>query len=106
MAKRAFILGGTGQIGWATAARLLDAGWDVAVGHRGRHRLPSALLERGARSISVDRDQPGALAAALGDGADAVIDAIAFARARIAPAGRAGLRRTLRRHLVGQRLPG
>ena len=38
MAKRAFIIGGSGQIGQATAARLLTEGWEVTCAQRGPRR--------------------------------------------------------------------
>jgi NAD(P)-dependent dehydrogenase (short-subunit alcohol dehydrogenase family) len=36
MARQAFIIGGTGQIGRAVADNLLAHGWDVTLSHRGR----------------------------------------------------------------------
>lgn len=78
MAKRAFIVGGTGQIGRAVARDLLDRGWDVILSHRGRRPHDRALAARGASLVLMDRDQPRALAAALTAGADAVIDTVAF----------------------------
>ena len=74
----AFIIGGTGQIGRATAERLLDCGWTVAVAHRGDGLLPAGLAERGAVAIKVDRDRSDDLALALRDGADLVVDAVAY----------------------------
>jgi nucleoside-diphosphate-sugar epimerase len=78
MSRRAFILGGTGQIGRAVAGDLLAAGWNVTVSHRGAHAPPEKLVERGARVVVLDRDNPGDLARALGTGADALIDTTAF----------------------------
>jgi nucleoside-diphosphate-sugar epimerase len=65
----AFIVGGTGQIGRATAACLIDCGWTVTLARRGLSPPPSALIERGARVVRLDRDEPGALGRALGAGA-------------------------------------
>jgi nucleoside-diphosphate-sugar epimerase len=65
----AFIAGGTGQIGRATAACHIDCGWNVTLAHRGLSPPPSALIERGARMVRLDRDEPGALGRALGAGA-------------------------------------
>jgi NAD(P)-dependent dehydrogenase (short-subunit alcohol dehydrogenase family) len=65
----AFIVGGTGQIGRATAACLIGCGWTVTLAHRGLSPPPSALIERGARMVRLDRDEPGALGRALGAGA-------------------------------------
>ncbi|MGQ4274827.1 NAD(P)H-binding protein [Terrihabitans sp. B22-R8] len=78
MAKHALIIGGTGQIGRAIAAELLDAGWQVTISARGRRAQPDDLTRLGARLMTIDRDQPGALAKAVGEGADAVIDVVAF----------------------------
>lgn len=71
IAQSAFILGGTGQIGRAVARRLLDAGWDVAVGAR-------TPRETEARFVQVDRREDKQLAAAIGDGVDVLVDVIAF----------------------------
>jgi nucleoside-diphosphate-sugar epimerase len=76
MARHAIIIGANGQIGRATGERLLHAGWAVTCAQRG-DPLPN-LTELGARSIRLDRNEPGALRAALADGADAVIDTIAY----------------------------
>jgi nucleoside-diphosphate-sugar epimerase len=78
MARKVFILGGTGQIGCAVARSLLDQGWRVVVAHRGRHPPPFELVKCGANAFMLDREQPGDLARALADGADAVIDTVAF----------------------------
>lgn len=76
--RHAFILGGSGQIGLAVARTLLDAGWSVTIGSRGYRPLPDALAERGSAFVTVDREHPGELARALGDGADALIDVTAY----------------------------
>jgi nucleoside-diphosphate-sugar epimerase len=69
----AFVLGGTGQIGRAIGRRLAEAGWEVVAGSRGeRPSVPRVC------SVTVDRREPGALAEALGDGVDLVVDVIAF----------------------------
>ena len=78
MSQRAFIIGGTGQIGCAIADELLTNGWDVTVSHRGHRALSDDLIARGAKLAVLDREEPGALASALGSGADAVIDTIAY----------------------------
>jgi nucleoside-diphosphate-sugar epimerase len=82
MARRAFIIGGTGQIGIAIAADLLAAGWEVRIGARGNRTPPARLVAGGASFVPVDRDQPGALARALAGGADAVIDTAAYGPAQ------------------------
>jgi nucleoside-diphosphate-sugar epimerase len=76
VAQRAFLLGGSGQTGRALIPRLQKRGWDVVVGSRGEHEVPP-----GVRHVTVDRHSAGALAAALGDGADVLVDFVAFERA-------------------------
>jgi nucleoside-diphosphate-sugar epimerase len=61
---RALILGGTGLIGRAAARRLRDHGWTVDAPGR-----------------SVDRSDPRALARALGDGADLLVDCLCYTAA-------------------------
>src|SRR5580704_2938445 len=78
MPRHVFVLGGTGQIGRAVAGEFLAAGWNVTVSHRGIHRSPEQLVERGARIAVLDRDNRGDLALALGAGADALIDTTAY----------------------------
>ncbi len=76
----AFIIGGTGQIGQATAGCLVDSGWTVTIAHRGLRSPPPRLFERGVKVVTLDRDEPGALARALASGADALIDTVAYDR--------------------------
>jgi nucleoside-diphosphate-sugar epimerase len=71
---RAFVIGGTGQIGIAAAEALRDAGWDVTVAHRG-HRKSEV---EGVRTVVANRRKAGELEAALKDGADVVVDTVAF----------------------------
>lgn len=77
MAKQAFIIGGTGQIGRAVGLRLLREGWGVTFASR-RGDLPDEARSFGAKAIALDRDRSGALEAAIGDGADAVVDTVAY----------------------------
>lgn len=70
---KAFLLGGGGQVGRATARRLLEEGWEVTVATRSGH----SVVE-GAVGVLVDRDRPGALAAALGSGADLLLDCVCY----------------------------
>jgi nucleoside-diphosphate-sugar epimerase len=77
MAKRAFLLGGTGQTGRALAPRLRSRGWDVVVASRGR-RAALENLELDADVVLVDRADDAALRMALGDGADVLVDFVAF----------------------------
>lgn len=76
MARHAFIIGGTGQIGRAVASSFLAAGWHVTIAHRGTRPVPPEL--EGPQVVTFDRETPGALAVALGEGADVVIDTVAF----------------------------
>lgn len=78
MARHAFIIGGTGQIGRAIGGKLLAEGWDVTLSSRGERESPVDLIALGARMAVLDRNENGALARALGEGADAVIDAVAY----------------------------
>ncbi len=74
--RRALVLGGTGQIGLATARRLLDDGWDVTVASRGT-TVPTAPVPDGARTATFDRDDLPALHAAAA-GVDLLVDAVCF----------------------------
>ena len=75
MARAAFVVGGTGNVGGAIARRLRDAGWDVTVASR--TAAPPGDLD-GVRSVQLDRDDDGALAAA--NGFDAVVDVVPYER--------------------------
>ena len=76
--RRALILGGTGLIGRAAASRLLVAGWQVDVTGRNARHLPPELAEAGAHFILADRADGTALAAAIGDGADLLVDCVCY----------------------------
>lgn len=78
MPRSAFILGGTGQIGRAIAHNLFVAGWDVSIGSRGFRPMPDDLAATGIRLVTLDRENPGDLARALGGGVDALIDVTAY----------------------------
>lgn len=78
MAKSALIIGGTGQIGVAVARNLLAHGWFVRIAHRGGHVVPNDLLHAGATEVLFDRQDAAALLRAIGGGADAVIDCVAY----------------------------
>lgn len=79
MSRTALIVGGTGQIGRATALNLLDHGWSVRLGQR-RAEAPPELAGR-VTMLALDRDAPGALAAAVAGGVDALIDTVAYTEA-------------------------
>jgi nucleoside-diphosphate-sugar epimerase len=86
MARSAFIIGGTGQIGRATARRLAEHGWSVSVGHRRTADPPVTA----ARSVLLDRSDTAALLSAA-RGHDLVVDTVAFTAGHAAQlAGLAG----------------
>lgn len=70
--SRAFVLGGGGQVGHAVTRRLLQEGWEVTVASRSGRRV------EGAAGVAVDRTEPDALAAALGDGVDLLVDCVCY----------------------------
>jgi nucleoside-diphosphate-sugar epimerase len=76
---RAVLIGGTGQIGRAAARALATDGWDVvAVSRSGA--LPDGLAELGVEAVTADRADDAQLRAAIGAGADFVLDTVAFTR--------------------------
>jgi nucleoside-diphosphate-sugar epimerase len=75
MARCAFIIGGTGQIGIAAAAELLRAGWSVTCSHTGRREPQN--VPAGASLAVVKRQDTAALANAIGN-VDLLIDTMAF----------------------------
>lgn len=78
---RALVVGGTGQIGLATARRLLGSGWDVDLTGRNPDRLPAEIAAAGARFLASDRRDPSALAAAFGSGAELLLDCACYTAA-------------------------
>jgi nucleoside-diphosphate-sugar epimerase len=78
---RALILGGTGQIGRAAAARLLAAGWEVDLTGRDPGRMPTEIAAAGGRFMAADRGSSEHLLAALGDGAELLVDCICYTAA-------------------------
>ncbi len=79
---RALLLGGTGLIGRAVAARLLASGWQVDLLARRPDGMPAPLAAAGARFVAGDRDDPATLAAALGTGADLLLDCLCYTGAQ------------------------
>jgi nucleoside-diphosphate-sugar epimerase len=77
---RALIVGGGGAIGRATARRLIASGWQVDLTGRTVPRLP-ADVAAGGRFFVADRANTAQLLAALGDGADLLVDCICFTAA-------------------------
>lgn len=78
MASHAFIVGGTGQLGRAIAAELLEQGWNVTLSSRNVRAQPDDLISQGVATSTLDREQPGSLLKALRGGVDAVIDTVAY----------------------------
>src|SRR4051794_22292575 len=78
VARRALIVGGTGQIGRACAAALARAGWEVLVLSRGEREVPDALAALGVARRRVDRREPGTLVAAAADGAEVIVDVVGY----------------------------
>ena len=70
---KALVIGGTGQIGLAVAERLAGDGWDVALCSRRPPPTPGPW-----QHIAADRRDRAAVDAALSEGADLVLDCIAF----------------------------
>lgn len=75
---RAFILGVSGQIGRAAAGAMLAQGWDVV----GASRNDLSDMEQNPRfsHLKLDRNEDEAIEQALADGADILIDCIAFTK--------------------------
>jgi nucleoside-diphosphate-sugar epimerase len=73
MAQRAFLLGGTGKTGSVLARQLVAHGWEVRVGSRSVRPVPE-----GVEHVAVDRSDAQSLRAAVGDGADVLVDFVAF----------------------------
>lgn len=82
--RRAVILAGTGAIGWATARRLVVAGWEVMVTGRDPAGVPPGLAGLGAQFLQADRHEPASLPDALGSGADLVVDCACYTAAHAA----------------------
>ncbi len=78
---RALIVGGTGLIGRATARRLLADGWKVDLTGRDPAHLPAEIAAAGGQFIAATREDPDQLLAALGDGADLLVDCICYTAA-------------------------
>jgi len=81
MMPRALIVGGTGMIGRATALSLLSAGWAVDLTGRDPARMPADIAAAGGAFLAADRSDSGELLAALGNGADLLVDCICYTAA-------------------------
>mgnify|MGYP001037206346 CR=1 FL=1 len=73
MAQKAVIVGGSGQIGLATARQLMGAGWDVTIVSRHMTTLPD-----GCRHIEADGRDIQALSGAVGSDTDLLLSCVAF----------------------------
>ncbi|MEU1402974.1 NAD-dependent epimerase/dehydratase family protein [Streptomyces sp. NPDC005728] len=86
------VIGASGQIGRPAVAALERDGWEVTAASRGGGR--DASWGEGVRAVRLDRSDDAALAAAVGDGCDLVVDMVAYdaghARQLTALAGRIG----------------
>jgi nucleoside-diphosphate-sugar epimerase len=72
-------IGGTGMIGRAAVRALAEDGWEVvAVSRAGT--VPEGLAELGVEGFAADREDGAAVRAAVGAGADVVVDTVAFTR--------------------------
>ncbi|MEW1956818.1 NAD-dependent epimerase/dehydratase family protein [Kineococcus sp. NPDC059986] len=78
---RAVVLGVNGMTGRAVATELVEAGHQVVGTGRSGERFPAALRERGVEFLRSDRDDPAQVRAALGPGADVVVDVVAYTAA-------------------------
>lgn len=78
----AVVIGGTGLVGGAVARRLLTEGWSVGVTGRDRTRLPPDVAAAGARFVAAERDDAAALGAAVGAGADLLVDCVCYTAAQ------------------------
>src|SRR5438105_1406860 len=67
------------MIGRAAVRSLVTNGWEVVAVSRSA-TLPDGLAELGVESVSADRAEDAQLRAALGAGADVVVDTVAFTR--------------------------
>lgn len=93
MVPRAIVLGGNGQVGSATAARLAASGWEVTATGREERRFPQHLRDAGVRFVRSDRYNGADLGHVLDAGADAVVDCVGYTaeHARMLLPYRAGL---------------
>ncbi len=75
--RTAFVIGATGQIGSAAVHALVGDGWKVRGAATAGH---CEGLPDGVEITELDREDTDALMAALGDGADVVVDCVAYRR--------------------------
>jgi nucleoside-diphosphate-sugar epimerase len=92
MTRRAVVIGATGQIGRAAVGALTRDGWEVTAVSQGGGRDEGWPQE--VRVARADREDDVALAAAVGEGCDVLVDMVAYgpahARQLTSLAGRVG----------------
>ncbi|MFF0015008.1 NAD-dependent epimerase/dehydratase family protein [Streptomyces sp. NPDC005374] len=74
--RRAVVIGATGQIGRVAVAALAGDGWEVSAVSRGGGRDES--WPAGVGTARADRADDAALAAAVGDGCEVLVDTVAY----------------------------
>src|SRR5215210_5005167 len=74
--RRAVVIGATGQIGRVAVGALARDGWEVTALSRGGGRDEG--WPEGVRVARVDREDGAALAGAVGDGCDVLVDMVAY----------------------------
>ncbi|ROT31086.1 NAD(P)-dependent oxidoreductase [Micromonospora sp. HM5-17] len=94
MEKVALVLGATGQIGRAAVRALVADGWHVRAAARGLRAGAPWPPAWNVELVHLDREDHAALATALGDGCDVLVDTVAYggrhARQLLALADRIG----------------
>lgn len=70
------VIGATGQIGRPAVRALAEDGWEVRAASRRGTAAPD--WPDGVRPVAVDREDTAALAAALGDGCDVLLDCVSY----------------------------
>jgi nucleoside-diphosphate-sugar epimerase len=76
MTRRAVVIGATGQIGRVAVGALAEDGWEVTAVSRGGGQDES--WPDGVRTARADRADDSALAVAVGDGCDVLVDMVAY----------------------------
>ncbi len=76
MTRRAVVIGATGQIGRVAVGALARDGWEVTAVSRGGARDESWPAE--VRTARADRADDAALAAAVGEGCEVLVDVVAY----------------------------
>ena len=79
MTRRAVVIGATGQIGRAAVGALARDGWEVTAASRGGGRDEDWPGD--VRVARADREDDTALAAAVGDGCEVLVDMVAYGAA-------------------------